>query len=1463
MDYRILGPLEVCDGDRKLRLGGDKQRALLALLLLQAGEVVSADRLIDELWGESAPPTALNALQAHVSRLRRALEDHEDGSPGANGADGQPPSDGVLLTRGHGYLLRVERGELDLDRFGALVEQGRDALSADRPEEAARLLREALGLWRGPPLADFTYDGFAQAAISQLEELHLGAVEDRVEADLALGRDRELVSELRDLVGRHPLRERLRSQLMLALHRCGRQAEALEVYQEFRQGLSAELGLEPSDRLQLLERSILMRDTAIELAASTSAGLSADRDGRVVVCPFKGLAFFDVGDAEYFYGREQITADLVSRLASGSFAGLVGSSGGGKSSILRAGLLSALARGVLPGSAGWRLLLLRPGEEPVAELERALRTADIAEALASLEPGERIVLAVDQLEEVFTVCGDAEERAVFLDALVHAALDPDRRAAVVVALRADFYGRFSEHPRFGELLSANHSLVGPMERGDLVRAIELPAGRAELEIERPLVEALVGDVAHEPGGLPLLSTALLEQWRLRDGRVLRYESYRTSGGVRGAVARLAEQAYARLNESEQDAARAILLRLCSGEAANVVRRRVPLGELHVDRDERVAHLLAILTDARLLTASDGTVEVAHEALLREWPRLRGWLEEDREGRRLYAHLAAAAGEWAARDHDPAELYRGARLSAALEWTAHHASQLSEREREFVDASRAASERQLRRLRLLLAGVAVLLAVAVAAGIVAVVQRQNAQAQRRDAQATARAAKSRALAAASQAQLSVDPERSILLAVAAVHEAPTPDAVFALRGALDASPLERRLASVGAQLNPGLWGPGVSYSPDGRRLAEGSQSGVVKIFAVPSGRVLRKVRLGASAPVVAFSPDGSRLAVSTDHSVVILDASTGATLLTAKGMGYDSNFAFSADGSVLYFASNERGVVRWDLRTDRKRLLTTPCSETTFCTIGRVGSEFALTTVALSADGRRLAVGGFPGVALLDTATGRVLATADLHRTVWSVAFSPHGSRLAVASGPDSPAWGIGGTLALLDPRTLAPRKVLRSIDGSTFLAVAFSPDGTKLAYGGVDGSAGVLDLRGGAQPVALPGNIEYVWQVAFSPDGRQLATAAGDGTTLLWRVGGNEQGSIPAGRFDITVNGNGDYPADLRLFADRVVVRLAPLSGTAREQDQVVAYSFQGRRLAAPLAISRAMPYGLDRLSDDARVAVTIPARGLFGDVGAAGAPLQVWNIPARRIAYSTLIDSRTDNEVPPAISPDDSQVALGVNVGSHYRDQMELVSPVTGHVRRLRPTLPVSCRWESSGYTRNGRYLAAGTSCGQVYIWDTTTGRQIGHHTFSLTVNLQAPRFSPDGSHLAVANTGNSGQVSILDVATDKVVTVLTAHTGHVQDIAYSPNGKLLATASIDHTVRIWDAHTGRPLRILYHPDAVDAVAFSPNSDKVATLDYAGTIRLWDACTYCENPTALLALAKRRVTRQLTLAERREFFGN
>lgn len=257
MEFRILGPLEVVESGRSLPLGGARQRALLALLLSRANQVVSSDRLIDELWGERPPKAALNTIQFYVSSLRKTLAPHD-----------------VIATRAPGYLIQVEPGQLDLHRFERLADDGRQALAEERPNDAASSLREALALWRGPPLADFASEPFAQGEIARLEELRLAALERRIEADLALGRHAELVGELEALTAEHPLRERLRAQSMLALYRCGRQAEALDVYQRTRRTLVGELGIAPGPALQELQRSILRQDPSIaaDVAAAAPIG---------------------------------------------------------------------------------------------------------------------------------------------------------------------------------------------------------------------------------------------------------------------------------------------------------------------------------------------------------------------------------------------------------------------------------------------------------------------------------------------------------------------------------------------------------------------------------------------------------------------------------------------------------------------------------------------------------------------------------------------------------------------------------------------------------------------------------------------------------------------------------------------------------------------------------------------------------------------------------------------------------------------------------------------------------------------------------------------------------------------------------------------------------------------------------------------------------------------------------------
>ena len=301
LEFRILGSFEVVVDGRSLALGGPKQQALLAALLLHRGEVISSERLIDELWGGRPPATAVKTLRVYVSNLRKAL------------------GDGFLVTRGHGYLLTPKPDQVDIDRFERLADEGRVALERGDARAARERLRAALALWRGSALADFSYEPFAGPEIARLEGARLSALEDRIDADLALGSDGALIAELEGLVAANPLQERLRGQLMRALYRAGRQADALTVYRQTRELLREELGLEPSRMLQELERSILEQDPS--LAARSQ------RAGSAVVCPYKGLAFFDRADADYFFGRERLVTDLIARLVESTVVGILGPSG--------------------------------------------------------------------------------------------------------------------------------------------------------------------------------------------------------------------------------------------------------------------------------------------------------------------------------------------------------------------------------------------------------------------------------------------------------------------------------------------------------------------------------------------------------------------------------------------------------------------------------------------------------------------------------------------------------------------------------------------------------------------------------------------------------------------------------------------------------------------------------------------------------------------------------------------------------------------------------------------------------------------------------------------------------------------------------------------------------------------------------------------------------------------------------
>src|SRR5262245_15340546 len=829
IEFRILGPLTVRVDGVSLPIGGPKQRALLAMLLMSANRVVSRERLIGELFPAQDVESADHALRNHVSRLRKVLRPVATDEP-------------RLVARPPGYLLRVEPGELDLDTFERLVADAREALADADPDAAAESLRAAEALWEGRPLSDLEFEAIMHVEVERLEELRVAALEERIEAELALGGQLALVPELEMLTVEHPFRERFRAQLMLALYRSGRQAEGLEVYRRTRALMNDELGIEPGVELQQLERAILVQDGQLDMRSN---GRESSPEPLLDVCPFKGLAPFELADAEFFFGRERLVEELVARLAETPLLAVVGPSGSGKSSLVRAGLTPAL---------DYQSMLIRPGEQPVAQL---------AAALAEVEPGERLVLAVDQFEELFTESVAESERRRFIDSLVEAAWDVDRRVLVVIALRADFFVSLGAYIELADLVGPNHVLLGPMSPSELRRAIQGPAERTGLEVEPALVDALVDEVAGEAGGLPLLSTALLDLWRERKDHSLTLATYARTGGVRGAIGRHAEAAFRSLSVDEQEVARRIFLRLVAGgEGEPLTRRRASRSEFDADGDERVQRVLAALVERRLLVVDDGTVELVHEALLERWQRLANWLGEDEQGRLLHRHLTLAATEWDAAARDPGTLYRGARLTGALDWSTEHAPDLNQLERRFLDESQTASVREAsrqrrtnRRLRALLVVAIVLLALSALAAAFALAKRSQA---RREATA--------AVAQRLGAQALIDPSmaRSLLLAREGMHlddsEATRSNLLAALLRFPNAIGIVHE--GNGRVLDEAL-------SPDGRTLAVRGDHGNVALFDTRTFRqegalIPGNGDIGLWGPnnvhALAFSPDGTTLAV---------------------------------------------------------------------------------------------------------------------------------------------------------------------------------------------------------------------------------------------------------------------------------------------------------------------------------------------------------------------------------------------------------------------------------------------------------------------------------------------------------------------------------------------------------------------------------------------------------------------------
>ena len=1125
---------------------------------------------------------------------------------------------------------------------------------------------------------------------------------------------------------------------------------------------------------------------AVSRLLDLAANIRREDAPALGLCPYKGLSYFDEADADLFVGREGLTAKLVEQVISFAWTGepnkerflaIVGASGSGKSSLVRAGVVPALRWN--QASTDWRIHILTPTAFPLESLAASL-TSENPSAIASstliddfrqdsrslqifvkqklgLENGSRLLLVVDQFEELFALCRSEKERTAFISSLLTAASEVDGPVLLVITLRADFYAHCASYPQLREALAKHQEYMGAMNNEELRRAIEEPAQRGRWEFEPGLVDLLLHEVGHEPGALPLLSHALLETWQRRRGRTLTLSGYASSGGVRGAIAETAETVFTDQFTHEQQAiARRIFLRLTelSDETSTAdTRRRATFNELILKPEEATpTHgVLKALADARLITTSENSAEVAHEALIREWPTLRSWLEDNRESLRLHRHITESAQEWLDMEREADLLYRGARLSQAREWATAHADELNELEHEFLNASVESTERelverearhqheldlqiqraeeqtqaarQLRRRALFLTSALIIAGVF---AVAAVILNQRAQKE-------ARLSASRELAAASISNLDVDPERSILLALQAVSTEHTLEAEDALHKAV----MESRVRLTIKSHNAEIWR--IAFSPDGAKLASVSQDGTAKIWSAITGKNLLELHGHKAGGVnsVAFHPDGNRLVTAGDDQTVRIWAATGEELLTLSDHSQPVvDVVFSQDGKQVASAGVDHTAIVWDAENGRK-LFTLR------------GHTDVVIRVFFSPDGNQLMTASVDGtVRVWDMKSGRELLTLP----GLGMSFSPDGTRAVIIED---------GAMPKISDMTTSQQLFTLRGHTNVITSAAFSPDGKFIVTTSLDKKAIVWDASTGRELFTLSGHTEAVESAAFSPDTMLLATGDSEGTIKIW--------DLTPSREVFTIFHPEGYTSWFALNPDGGSLVMTGESPVLPE-------------------VWKIPQTELDEAADLPRKLVTLEGH----------------QRPVRGMTYS----------------PDGSLIASGSDDGTARIWDVktgEQLGTFTGHRSEV--------LWVV--FSPDGTRLVSAGEDKTIRIWEVKTGKELftleRHHA-----GVVIAVFSPDGTRFATG--ANDESAKIWDTASGQELFNL-AHPGTVYGVAFSPDGKRLATASNAEIVKVWDALSGQELfSFSGHTSSIVSIVFSPDGKRLATASRDGTAKLWDA---------------------------------
>jgi len=1431
MRIAVIGPLEVLSDDATpVLVPGAKERLLLAVLAAGAPDVQSADRIVESLWNGDPPVSARKSLQAHVVRLRSALEPARP-----KGSSGR-----YVVRRGQGYALALDRSSIDALHIGDLAARGHAQLASGRADEAVRQLGAAVGLWRGEPYADWPDEPFAETERRRLSQIRDGAVVGLLEAQLELGRHADALPELERLVAEDPLREDWWRLLMLALYRAGRQADALAAGRRARAVLTQELGADPGPPLRDVEAAILEHDPRLELPTVRAPTESPHEGGPTPApdsCPYKGLAAYQPADAALFHGRKRLVTSLVARLVDVPLVVVSGSSGAGKSSVVRAGLVPALAGGAILGSEAWTPVIVTPGRHPV----------DLLAALTGESPPARPVLLVcDQFEELWSPGTDAVERTAFLDALL-GLIDDGIVVRCVAVVRGDHVGRLSEHGAFTERLGGAIVLVPAMTDPELRDIVREPARAVGLSVDPELLDAVVADVLGEVGALPLLSTALVGTWERRRGDRLTLAGYLEAGGVGVALTRSAESAYAALDAAGQEQARRLLVRLADvDDGGGLVRRCVPLDELALDLEEGVARreVVESFVSRRLLAVDGERLEVTHEALLTAWPRLARWLEDDAAGRVVRRHLAPAARQWDSGGRRDDELYRGARLTAALDWMAAAAADWAPVERQFLEASRARADAELteaharadreaaarRRTRRLAGGLAAVLVLALVTTVLAVRSQNRAQ----EASVVADANRLAALST-SAGPLDV----SLLLAAQAVRLADTPETQDGVLDRLtEHARAERVVAVDGYPYQMNLAGDDVLFydtgslsawqvgrdtpapaavdittdMPGWRMVAPSPTDDVLLAAGQVDGRPwVREVARDGSTRLVAewpavdgvpigagYSADGRRVYVlaaaldaeevstATAWSLVDIDAADGSVRETGLG----SAFAGPVNDIAVDFAEGGGMAVAWDLAGAGTATLMDPADGRSTVLPGLQRPVASLGFVALPSGAARLWEDGV--VTLFDSGGTPVQELAVHQEPVRDVVVSPDGSWAATAGdGPLVIVWDI-------DPATgrWAQREVLSGHEGDV-VDVAVDATGDRLLTMSLDDTIITWDMTAdggiGESYPRLPDGRWISNRPRVVESGRLLVAPTRSGSGI-----GEELGGKPG-------------PGSESVAA----TFLDPATGEVVDQ-VVVGDTLPIADFGSSVAVS----------PDRSMVAVTW------------GLGTTVLEVSTRKVVAEIVLPPEEDPaiELPAtavwcaAWTPDGSTLLLGAEsavtldaAGNAERGSDGYLAPVDTRTWQVGEPIDLDAAPESIDVSPDGRSLAiASASAGEIVLVDAATLDVERRAVLSPDDLLGNLAFSPDGRLLA--GGGIEGVLYVVDATTlEPVWEPAAVHDEWLLQTEWLADGRTVVTTGRDGTVSLFDAERGlvrgRPLRASGEPGEGYAHLVPEATDELVVL--------------------------------------------